>query len=264
MEVFGYAANRYPPNTSAPVGWRTDNSSGFGDPLGAACRGARWPYDPRRPDSAGPAIATGDYVDVIGALVTENAHIGTCKPRTLDLCRNDIQNVAVALCREGESHFCGNATLDEMLALKVWGDRAGDDGIWTEMHPPDAIHILSPLSPGNNTTSSLKHPAQLAPAETFRAVAVASDNCAVWPCRVSEASFDLYPAGPRPAGSRVAFTEEVSSASTLSTLVEANTSRTGALVVGYADHVHIKVAVRGEALWGIPGRFEAFYRVFWK
>lgn len=191
-----------------------------------------WPWDPRHPsnDPHRP-LKAGDYLCVIGALVTDDPHWD-------------------------EPH---------RRAAKAWGDRETKWGFqpkehphnparWTEIHPPDHVHVLHPIEQVKFRE------------ETVRCVAmVAQAGSNWWHDRIL--NYDIEPPGSRPDPlATLECIEAVGGETTTDLIVEGNSHRTGARITKYPDHVNVYAHIRGESgyIFRKDADFKAIYRVFWR
>jgi hypothetical protein len=237
IELNGWMNSKHP-GQQAPADW------GFADMAGN-CADTVWPFNPRQPLAWQLELKPGQYVRVVGSIVTDNPHYTTARFPTW-MCRN-----FGTLC-----NFDEKDTARMNAAKQAWsGGRAEEDennpARWTEMHPPDIIAVL-PDKPQR---------------ETLRGVALLSENCAVGTCASASITEDLFPPGPKPTPtSTVHVTELVGPETNFSTIVSGsgNASNNGALVTLLPDRARISISVRGQSLYGAPGKFKALYRVSWK
>ena len=121
---------------------------------------------------------------------------------------------------------------------------------YTEMHPPDLIEPLSPPVP-RVTVRALALVARVA----------ATPGAVIPSCEKQE--FDIFPEALRPANSLVAF-EEIRGTYPEVYFPWGENGNNGSWIQALGDHVHVRAQVCGGALFGSPGRFKAFYRVWWK
>jgi hypothetical protein len=231
---------------SAVAGNSPPRDWGFEAADSVNCRGVFWAYNPvwplqtvGDPPPLGPPLQAGQYVRVVGSLVSDEPHAGEA---------------------QGETFFCKTTglCLGESLLITVRTDfeagyaiaDPGNPARWTEVHPPDVIAAVPQLT---------------AQHESLRAVALDASNCFVSPCATETADFDIpapaaTPAGKPPSGSwTVACSSTVLSVTLWTTIVDQPTcSPNGS---GSAK-VHVKV--QGQTGYGSNGRFAAIYRVFWQ
>jgi hypothetical protein len=191
-----------------------------------------WPWDPRYP-SNDPLrkLKAGDYLCVIGALVTDDPHWD-------------------------EPH---------RRAAKAWGDRITIWGFqpkehphnparWTEIHPPDHVHVLHPIEQVKFRE------------ETVRCVAMVAQAGSNW-AHDRILNWDISPPGSRPDPlATLECIEAVGGETTTDLIVEGNSHRTGARITKYPDHVNVYAKIRGESGYFVrkDADFKAIYRVFWR
>jgi hypothetical protein len=194
-----------------------------------------WLWNPRyASDRADHILNVGDYIRMVGNLVSDDPHWGS-----------------------GDSYG---------LVSKSWGDDITIFGLnpkenpnnpsrWTELHPPDRFEILNPSNQPK------------APTETVRCLALYADN-GFLDGDIKQLDLDIHPSGPKPYDpwgspdprATVECIEIVDSRPHMT-----NFRRIMAKNITYfTDHVHLHVKIKGEGGWGAPGKFKAVYRVRWK
>jgi hypothetical protein len=114
-----------------PVGWRAIALPG-------CAANVRWPYDPRNPVPGQPALAPGQYVRMVGSLVTDDPHV-----------RNSEQTPDYASAnREIHGILGGDDPVTLAVRLSWEQGRAetnpNNGARWSELHPPDRIDVLPP------------------------------------------------------------------------------------------------------------------------
>jgi len=192
------------------------------------CPETLWPFNPRNTLAGDPPLV-GDgsqYVRMVGSLVTDSPHISQAELPTW-LC---LVHIA-----------CRPEDLDRTASI-AWGGydewNPSHPGRWTELHPPDTIQVLA--SPPKT--------------EALYGVAIISSNCLIGACAAKGVDTDLFPPSPRPGPGWVASYSKIAS---VAQRVEENS------VVPLGDRIHVRIRVRGEPLLGVPGKYKAFFRVFW-
>ena len=208
-----------------------------------------WPYHPRQPS---PCLAPGQYVRVVGTLITDYPHFGGLN--------------------DPPKWVADNGQDEDIEVKRAWGGAVFTLGSWlggddvyqqnhparyTEVHPVDLIAVLD-----TNRRSS----------ETVVVVAVLAEDGAQPSSRhpPQKQTFDLDITPPaRAAGATgsggISVVEKVDqSASDLSTIKVGNDDKTGARIEKFADHVHIHIEIEGKSTAGAKGRFKAIYRVRWQ
>jgi hypothetical protein len=187
------------------------------------------PLDPLQSQGNLPA----PYVRMTGSLVTDQPH--------------DMKG---GLWKELAIKF-GWSDQDMSVMSELWDGRPAQDPMkitrWTEMHPVDGIWVLPPKTPKYS----------------FRAVAVFARNGLLVGDRTT-LDVDLFPPGNQPSGMQAAVQENVGPETNFSTIAEGNAVQSGANISKFSDRVHVHVAVQGQGGWGAPGKFTAFYRVYWE
>ncbi len=151
---------------SPPEDWRARGAFG--------CPNVSFAFDPLHPVPGGPRLAPGQYIRVVGSLVTDAPH-ATKATAGVWL----VRNFGLAVDPEHVIHACESA----------WSEggeeNPGNPARWTEIHPPD---LIKPL------------PAQ-EPSEAVIGVAISGPDAALsGPAEPME--FSLAPPGPRPAWAR--------------------------------------------------------------
>jgi hypothetical protein len=192
----------------------------------------------------------GQYVAVVGSLVTDGAHESDDVVPT-EACKIfDLIGLSKA-CSSNNPDYVREA--EENVIKQDWGyghnDAADDPARWTEVHPPDNIVELP--DPGH--------------AETLREVAVlAKDDCLLqYACDTETVDTDIAP--PAACSSGIDYQELVGQAAgetNLATIAAGNTAGTGAQITVFGDHIHVHIAVQGKAPYKALGRFKALYRVY--
>jgi hypothetical protein len=234
IELNGWRRSEHP-NEVPPEDW------GFSDADSQRCGGVLWAYNPLRPLPWQPNLTAGQYVRIVGSLVTDEPHFSEAQVPTW-LCRNF--NVRPA---------CSFETAQVNSVKQTWGGNKAEtdpDNVarWTEVHPPDIIVVMKDKNP----------------TETLRGIALAAGNCLLF-CGTESIDEDIYPPGPRPSASATFRVKELVGPETnYGTIVEGNTDKNGAEISYFPDHVHIHAKVQGQIFWGAPGKFKALYRVFWE
>ncbi len=198
-----------------------------------------WPFDPQHPRPGDPPLAVGQYVRVVGSLVTDAPHMSQDQ-----IVTNHVRyyGYANAAARFG----LGRATLGESNFIKwMWGDNQGEldpthPACWNEIHSPDFFEVL----PDKPRT------------ETVRVVAVVAQNGLV-SGDVEGIGAEIRPP-PRPSRWHVlSHRKRIGQHTRPSTvLVDA--------VTPLADRVIIQAQVKGQSGLGSAGKFHAVYRVGWR
>jgi hypothetical protein len=211
-------------------------------------QGTVWPFNPwtMKADpavvswpTAPGATAEGDYVRVSGNLVSDIPH-------------NRGEGKGWAEWRQSVFGAINQASYDEISQLWERGhdpNTPEDPARWTEVHPPDAIEVLSP-----QTQTSF-----------YTGVALIAAGPVLDPAGQDNAlDVDIRPPTPQPPGTHVGIEEHVGPETNFQTITEGNSARNGAQITLYPDHAHIHVKVHGAPLGGVPGKFKAVYRTWWQ
>jgi hypothetical protein len=215
----------------APAGWQTLRLPGCATDV-------RWPYDPRNPVPGQTPLAPGQYVRMVGSLVTDDPHVRiTAEEPDYAQANRDIHGILGG----------DDATT---LAVRLFWERGrpeddpANSARWTELHPPDTVEVLTPRPRAEVLRSVLvATPSDLASGATF--------------------TFDATLPVPEPrspdAAARVV--EIVGSATRPRRLqglyVAPNTSRV--TVTSSGIQIHIAVTRHGTAT--TPSAFQAAYRI---
>ncbi len=232
LELWGWRPSDHP-QQPLPAGWRFTNAAG--------CPEVSWPFNPLNPTGQNP-LAEGQYVRVVGSLVTDEPHEHQAGLPTF-ACGNF-------------GLLCSDLAKDNDIKI-AWGnginDRPEDPMRWTEFHPPDLIEGLP--DPGHK--------------ETLRGIAVLSEHCLAGHCAAQTVDEDIALPAACPSGYRLDYQELVGTApneTNLNTVEDGNAglhgSNTGAQITVGANSIHVHVMVRGRSANGAYGRFKALYRVF--
>jgi hypothetical protein len=252
VELNGWRPSVNHNGQTLPVDW------GFTGADAVNCPGVSWAFNPTNPLSWQPPLAVGQYVRIVGSLLTDVPHESEAQIPTWLLATFGINSET-------------SADKQKMVALNVlqqdWAGGRSDDDLnnparWTEIHPPDIIAILdSPSSP------------QL-PTETFRGVTVIATNCAFGCSQTLDT--DITPPTAKPGSTGTINVKEiVNPATNATTIVDgvvngkllncpANSialNATGACVTINPGSVHIHVKVQQAGVSQVPGKFMALYRV---
>jgi hypothetical protein len=230
LNAWGWS-QRFPPS-GKPTDW---NFSGA-----VNCPADRvWPFDPIRPPGFQSSMSAGQYVRVVGSLVTDAPHvaedwIGHAKTWFLPSWMSDVD----------EKRRAAQAT---------WGNY--DDkspthpARYSEVHPPDRFDPLSEPPLQNR--------------EGVRGVAIVASNGAI-SGEERTVEFLLCPPAPRPSGTaQLMVREHVGPDTNYKTIFIGNAAKSGAQINTLAGGMRVRVGVRGEGGWGAPGKFKGIYRTSW-
>ena len=227
MEISGFPVRgqrhrKHPPDWTFEVpGFNVTNADAGAD----FNKLARWPFDPAAPLPRSVAINDGDYVRVLGSVVSDKAHIPENDPPMKD---------AVSGWRTG------------------LGNNENDDARWTEIHPPDWIEVLPPQPV----------------TQLLRGVTVIAPGTYPWRSRVEtvlDVDIPAPPAKPRP-DAVLRYREFVGPETLVDTIIEGNTTKTGAAITPIANGIrlHVKVGGTRSFVGGGPGKFRALYWLYWE
>ena len=224
LEIHGFPVKLWPGRTEPPD-WQT---------FGIDCEcvflpdkpQAKWPFDPRNPRPADEDLADGQYVRVVGSIVSDQPH------------RDDF----IGAYRKLDLWFTGQFP---------WGRQNDPTNIarWTEIHPPDTIEVINKRKP----------------TETFRGVAVVVPG-AFRPRPQSTLDVDLPIPPRPPGDQTLRIQERVGPESNLDLIVNGNSTLTGARVTRLADSVKLFLTIAGRRsiFGGSGGCFKALYRIYWQ
>ena len=199
------------------------------------CSDVIWPYDPRNPLAKQPKLAVGQYVRMVGSIVTDDPHSEIAlAPRWF------CWNFAWCGSEEQTKINAYRAVLSAWAAGKTVTDPA-NPARWTEMHPPDTIVVMP----------------QKLQTEAVQVVALFSSNCGLGACASVSLDQDFAPPIPRPSPDAQIGYQLLQGPETNPKRVEEST------VDVLDDHIHVRIRVRGESFWGAHGKFKGVIRVFW-
>ena len=221
-------------------GWRSSrgpvpSSDWVSDPDPVNCPQVFWAFEPLHPFGENPPLAAGDYVRLVGSLITDEPHdgqgvIGTFACQTFGICADGAEERTVELdFSHGLSSF-----------------NAANPARWVEMHPPDLVARL---------------PAQQR-ANTISAVELDASNCLAFSCSTETADFDIpapaiMPDGSVPPASAMLQAQQM----IIGVSTNFRTITSGPTITAFHDHVHVHVTTQGQTGWGANGKFVAIYRV---
>ncbi len=118
----------------APTGWKAIS-------LPDCPAGVRWPYDPRNPVPGQLALAPGQYVRIVGSLVTDDPHV-----------RITEEEADYAYSKRAIHGILGGDDPTTLAARLFWEQERNKNNPlngsrWSELHPPDIIQVLSAAPP---------------------------------------------------------------------------------------------------------------------
>jgi MIR domain len=206
----------------------------------ANCGNYVFPFDPVQPPGFPKPLGAGQYVRVVGSLVTDIPHItedyfGYYIAEFLPFVSTPQRNRRAAAAAWGGG---GTALKDEHNPMHP--------ARWNEIHPPD---LFQPL----------KEP-PVHQRETVRGVALIADGIA----EGYSVEFMLRPPALKPSSSaRLSVREHVGPESNLKSITDGNANKTGARIDVLTDRVRVRIGVAREGGFGAAGKFKGIYRVFW-
>ena len=138
-----------------PAGWRAYALPGCAPEV-------RWPYDPRNPIPTQTPLKAGQYVRMVGSLVTDDPHVRiTEEPADYAASDRDIHGIL------------GGDDATTLAVRLFWEqERSNNDPAngsrWSELHPPDLVEVL-PSRPRTEVLRSVlvATPPDLAPGAVF-------------------------------------------------------------------------------------------------
>lgn len=233
IEVTSWDPERHP-GQQPPRGWRS-----LGPLPGACASDVLWPYDPRNPVPGQPRLAVGQYVRVVGSLVTDQPHtaVGAAAEQPDDVPDNGFADVEVP---------------EVMEMRRLWelgrGERDPRNlARWTEVHPPDTVSVMAPRDTSVTMRSVLVGPSPDAPVG-------------------SPATLDavIVPPRPKPRPDATIQVEEIVGPGTRWRRATPARMRDRARRFDVlADRVVLHIAVGGGPKLQNPLSFQAVYRVSW-
>jgi hypothetical protein len=122
----------------APTGWRPLTLPG-------CAPNVRWPYDPRNPIAGQPVLAPGQYVKIVGSLVTDDPHV-----------RITEEEADYASANRSIHGILGGDD-PTTLAVRLFWERGRPENSqfngsrWSELHPPDLVQVMSHAPPRDST-----------------------------------------------------------------------------------------------------------------
>ncbi len=199
---------------------------------------AVWPFDPLNPKAGNPPLAPGQYVRVVGSLVTDAPHMSQDWIATNSVLRFGYAATVTSLGKE-------RADLGQANAIKqMWGGLNEFDGShparWNEVHSPDYIEVLPPKDR----------------TETVRCVALVAQN-GLFSGDTEALTAQIRPPG-RPTRWHVLSSRKRIGPATVSSTVQIDQT------TPFNDRLQIHVQVQGQSGLGSAGKFHAVYRVGWR
>ena len=200
---------------------------------------AVWPYDPSNPQGFGPSLAPGQYVRMVGSLVTDEPHMSQAQPITAWLLAYGFASTAAI-------YGTASANAAQLSAIKMlWSEGANETdelnpARYNEMHSPDFIAVL----PAQNHL------------ETVRTLAIVA-NTGLFQGDTEELAAEI-PAPPRPSSWHVVNCEQHIGNATRASTVQLNEMT----LLPMSVRIHVKV--QGKSGNSANGKFFALYRVGWR
>ncbi len=215
-----------------PPSWTFVNDCGNG--------AVSWPFDPRNPRPGDPPLAVGQYVRVVGSLVTDQPHLGESSFPTFYVLTFGYEAARSALGEQYAAEGEGQAI------TQFWGGTNAADprhaARWNEIHSPDYMEVLAPREP----------------TETVRCVALVAQNGS-FEGQVERLTAEIRPPA-RPSRWHVLSLRKRVGEATLASSVQVDEF----LPLAGPDRARVRVQVQGQAGFGSFGRFFAVYRVGWR
>jgi len=238
IELDGWPRKDQRGNPGLPPTWTTTND--------CVKQGivVRWPFDPRNPKRGDPPLQPGQYVRVVGSLVTDFPH-ATSAPivanEILRLGRTAVLELVLKGLLPVDQFVGGETTAVKWLwSPNLSGDDPGNPARWNEIHSPDHIEVL----PAKERQ------------ETVRCLAVVAQN-GLTAGDVEELSA-VIPAPARPTRWHVLRHRKRVCPSTIASTVLLDQTTPS------SDRVAVRARVQGQAGMGASGKFFALYRVGWR
>jgi hypothetical protein len=232
VEVASWDPSRHKGET-APTGWRVLT-------LPDCPAGVRWPYDPRNPIRGQAALVAGQYVRMVGSLVTDDPHV-----------RITEEEADYASSNRAVHGILGGDDPTTLAVRLFWEQERSENSPrngsrWSELHPPDTVDVLS-TAPSRD-------------AQILRSVAVATP-----PDLPAGATYTLNVTLPVPRPSAPSATPhvvEIIGPDTRPRTLRGTTSPppvNRVTVTPDGVQLHITVARHGRP--GTPSAFQATYRI---
>ena len=205
------------------------------------CNGgaAVWPFDPRNPKPGDPPLQAGQYVRVVGSLVTDAPHMSQAWAATDWVLRFGYASALAVLGQQ-------LADMGRDNAIKwLWGPNRGETdpghpARWNEIHSPDYIEVLPPK----------------ARSENVRCVAVVAQN-GLFTGDVESLQAQIA-APPRPTRWHALSMRKRVGPTTIASTVQVDEF----LPMGNSGR--LRAQVQGQGGLGASGKFHAVYRVGWR
>jgi len=199
-----------------------------------------WPYNPLNPKPGDSRLEPGQYVRIVGSLVSDDPHMMSDQLATNSVLRLGYEATVSTLGKE-------RADVGQFNAIKwLWGEQLADiderhPARWNEIHSPDYIEVLS-------TTKNAQ--------ETVRCITVVAQN-GLFAGDIEGIAANI-PAPARPSRWHTLAYRKLIGPNTLASTVLADE------VTVFTDHIHVRVQVQGESGMRANGKYFAIYRVGWQ
>ena len=218
-------------NPALPASWTFKNECNSGSTV--------WPFDPRNPKAGDPPLAVGQYVRVVGSLVTDEPHMSQDSIATTTVFQ---VGYAAAVTLLGQAR----ADLGQSNAIKqMWGGNSESDpnhpARWNEVHSPDYIAVL----PNQDRI------------ETVRCIAVVAHNGA-FSGDTESITVEIPAPFTRPSRWHAVGYGKALGASTILTTVKAEQ------VTVLSNGLRVYVQVQGDGGLGNNGKYFGIFRVGWR
>ena len=223
-------------NPALPASWTFKNECN--SKIGTAV----WPFDPRNPKAGDPPLAVGQYVRVVGSLVTDEPHLSQNWFAT-----NTVLQYGQAGYDEIKQWFGQDAAdTAQSNAIKVmWGGTTESDpnhpARWNEIHSPDYIAVLP-------------SPDQM---ETVRCIAVVAKN-GLTSGDTEGITVEIQVPPGRPTRWHAVGYGRLLGPSTILSTVKAEQ------VTAISNGIRVYAEVQGEGGLGNHGKYFGIFRVGWR
>jgi hypothetical protein len=209
--------------------------------LGGECgdSGAIWPFDPRK-DVHGVTLTVGQYVRMVGSLVTDEPHDKEAAPRTNEVLRLGLPAASLLMSPADLVVAAANA------AKWIWMESVPDENPtnparWNEIHSPDYIEVL-----GNKERSR----------QLYQVVVCAQNG--LLSGDVERTAIELHGPPRRPPNTLLRW-RQFASTWTLS-----DTVKEGPFITPADDHITVNVTVQGAAGLGSSGKYAELFELWWE
>jgi hypothetical protein len=229
VEASSWDPERHP-GERPPTGWRTFTLPGCTHPV-------LWAYDPRNPVASQPPLSVGQYVRMVGSLVTDQPHVSPTDPGDDTPDRGFVEPKGQKIAEIRHYWQQGHAP-----------DDPANPARWTELHPPDLISVMAP--PGRTSAAQAVLATQ-PPDERTHGPALLS--------------ITISPTEPSPhPGATVHVIEALGPASRWAPATPRRLRGRGARITIGPSAATIEITLGGDPSVGNPTDFQAVYRLQWK